>query len=150
MNSSASSSASSSDGRWDRSAIRAGGMVALVFAVPFSVAARLIAGDQTPEGGKATLVVLLPLCAAIGFLLGAGVAAWHQQRGTPLSHGIVTAAVSYIVPQAVLIVIKIARGGEVRWTGVIFNLTIMITMGVLGGLLGSSMRKHGARPRGQR
>jgi hypothetical protein len=109
-------------------------MVALVFAVPFSVAARLIAGDQTPEGGKATLVVLL----------------WHQQRGTPLSHGIVTAAVSYIVPQAVLIVIKIARGGEVRWTGVIFNLTIMITMGVLGGLLGSSMRKHGARPRGQR
>jgi hypothetical protein len=98
------SSASSSDGRWDRSAIRAGGMVALVFAVPFSVAA----------------------------------------------HGIVTAAVSYIVPQAVLIVIKIARGGEVRWTGQIFNLTIMFTMGVLGGLLGSSMRKHGARPRGQR
>jgi len=149
MNSSA-SSASSSDGRWDRSAIRAGGMVALVFAVPFSVAARLIAGDETPEGGKATLVVLLSLCAAIGFLLGAGVAAWHQRRGTPLSHGIVTAAVSYIVPQAVLIVIKIARGGEVRWTGVIFNLTIMITMGVLGGLLGSSMRKHGARPSGQR
>lgn len=144
------SSTTSNDGRWDRAAIRAGGMVALVFAVPFSVAARVIAGDETPEGGKATLVVLLSLCAAIGFLLGAGVSAWHQQRGTPLSHGIVTAAISYVVPQAILIILKIARGGEVRWTGVIFNLTIMITMGVLGGLLGSSMRKHGARPSGQR
>jgi hypothetical protein len=140
----------SNDRRWDRDAIRAGGMVALVFAVPLSVAARLIAGDETPEGGKATLVVLLSLGAALGFLLGAGVAAWHQRCGTPLSHGIVTAAVTYTAPQAVLIVVKLARGGDVRWTGVTFNLTVMITMGVLGGLLGSSMRKHGARPSGQR
>jgi len=145
-----SSSTPPNGGKWDRAAIRAGGMVSLVFAVPFSVAARLIAGDETPEGTKATLVVLLSLGAAIGFLLGSGVAAWHQQRGTPLSHGIATAALSYSIPQAILIVIKLARGGEVRWTGVIFNLTIMITMGVLGGLLGSSMRKHGARPSGQR
>ena len=136
--------------RWDLDAMRAGGSVALVFAVPLSVAARILAGDETPEGTKATLVVLLSLGAAVGFLLGSGVAAWHQQRGTPLSHGIMTAAVTYIVPQAVLIVIKLARGGDVRWTGVIFNLTLVISMGVLGGLLGSSMRKRGARPSGQR
>ena len=141
---------STSISRWDRAAIRAGASVALVFAVPLSVAARILAGDDRPEGGKATLVVLLSLGAAIGFLLGAGVAAWHQQRGTPLSHGIVTAAVTYVVPQAILVVVKLARGGEVRWTGVIFNLTVMISMGVLGGLLGSSMRKRGARPSGQR
>ncbi|MBM3828256.1 MAG: hypothetical protein FJW09_06390 [Actinobacteria bacterium] len=139
-----------STSRWDRAAIRAGASVALVFAVPLSVVARILAGDETPEGGTATLVVLLSLGAAIGFLLGAGVAAWHQQRGTPLSHGIVTAAVTYVVPQAILIVVKLARGGEVRWTGVIFNLTVMISMGVLGGLLGSSMRKRGARPSSQR
>jgi hypothetical protein len=136
--------------RWDLAAMRAGGSVALVFAVPLSVAARILAGDDTPEGTKATIVVLLSLGAAVGFLLGSGVAAWHQQRGTPLSHGIVTAAVTYIVPQAVLIVIKLARGGEVRWTGVIFNLTLIISVGVLGGMLGSSMRKRGARPSGQR
>jgi hypothetical protein len=136
--------------RWDLAAMRAGGSVALVFAVPLSVAARILAGDDTPEGTKATIVVLLSLGAAVGFLLGSGVAAWHQQRGTPLSHGIVTAAVTYIVPQAVLIVIKLARGGEVRWTGVIFNLTLVISVGVLGGMLGSSMRKRGARPSGQR
>ncbi len=136
--------------RWDLDAMRAGGSVALVFAVPLSVAARILAGDETPEGTKATLVVLLSLGAAVGFLLGSGVAAWHQQRGTPLSHGIMTAAVTYIVPQAVLIVIKLARGGDVRWTGVIFNLTLVISMGVLGGSLGSSMRKRGARPSGQR
>lgn len=136
--------------RWDLAAMRAGASVALVFAVPLSVAARILAGDETPEGGKATLVVLLSLGAAVGFLLGSGVAAWHQQRGTPLSHGIATAAVTYVVPQAILVVVKIARGGDVRWTGMIFNLTVMVSMGLLGGMLGSSMRKRGARPTGQR
>ncbi|MFM8563623.1 MAG: hypothetical protein ACKOCE_07025 [Acidimicrobiia bacterium] len=136
--------------RWDLAAMRAGASVALVFAVPLSVAARILAGDETPEGGKATVVVLLSLGAAVGFLLGSGVAAWHQRRGTPLSHGIATAAVTYIVPQAILVVVKVARGGDVRWTGVIFNLTVMVSMGVLGGMLGSSMRKRGARPTGQR
>ena len=138
------------ESRWDRAAIRAGASVALVFAVPFSVAARILAGDSTPEGGKATLVILLSLGAAVGFLLGAGVAAWHQERGTPLSHGIVTAAATYIAPQVVLIVVKLARGGDVRWTGVLFTLTVTLSMGVRGGFLGSSMRKRGARPTGRR
>jgi tryptophan 2,3-dioxygenase len=63
----------------------------LVFAVPFSIGARIFS-----DSGVA---VILSLCAAIGFLLGAAVAAWHQQRRTPLSHAIVTAALSYIIPQ---------------------------------------------------
>ncbi len=132
--------------RWDRRAIRAGGSVALVFAVPFSVAARLVAGDSTPEGGRAALAALLSFGAAVGFLLGAGVAAWHQTRRTPLSHGIVTAGITYVVPQAILIVVKIARGGDVRWSGVLFNLTVALAMGVFGGFLGSYLQDRGVRP----
>ncbi|MGA0820610.1 MAG: hypothetical protein ACO3Q5_08720, partial [Ilumatobacteraceae bacterium] len=137
-------------GRWDRRAIRAGGSVALVFAVPFSVAARLVAGDSTPDGGRAALAALLSFGAAVGFLLGAGVAAWHQSRRTPLSHGIVTAGVTYLIPQAVLIVIKLARGGDVRWSGVLFNLTVALAMGVFGGFLGAYLQDRGMRPTSRR
>jgi hypothetical protein len=83
-------------------------------------------------------------------LLGAAVAAWHQQRRTPLSHAIVTAALSYIIPQTVFIIIKLARGGEVRWLGVFFNLTVTLTVGVIGGFIGSTMQKNGAVPKGRR
>lgn len=140
----------STESRWDRPAIRAGALVSLVFAVPFSVAARLVAGDDGASGGRATVATLLALGAAVGFLLGAGVAAWHQERRTPLSHGILTAGVAYAIPQAILVVVKLTRGGDVRWSGVIFNLTVALAMGVFGGFLGSSMRSTGVLPGGRR
>lgn len=128
--------------RWDIAALRAGASVSLVFAVPFSVAARIFSDSG--------LAVVLSLCAAMGFLLGAAVAAWHQQRRTPLSHAIVTAALSYIIPQIIFIIVKLARGGEVRWLGVFFNLTVTLTVGVIGGFIGSIMQKNGVVPKGQR
>ena len=135
--------------RWDRAAIRAGASVALVFAVPFSIAGRLVAGDD-PEGGRATVASLLALLAALGFLIGGGVSAWHQRRGTPLSHGIVTASVTYAVPQAVLVVVKLIRGGDVSWSGLVFNFSIILLVGLFGGFLGSSLQRRGAVPRSLR
>ena len=132
----------STPSRWDISAIRAGASVALVFAVPFSIAARIFSDSA--------VAVILSLFAAVGFLLGAAVAAWHQQRRTPLSHAIITAALSYVVPQTVFVIVKLARGGEVRWLGVFFNLTVTLTVGVIGGFLGSTMQKSGAVAKGRR
>ena len=137
-----STSSGSIPSRWDTQAIISGASVALVFAVPFSIAARIFSDSG--------IAVILSLCAAIGFLLGAAVAAWHQQRRTPLSHAIVTAALSYIIPQTVFIIVKLARGGEVRWLGVFFNLTVTLTVGVIGGFIGSTMQKSGAVPKGRR
>ena len=137
-----STSSSSTPSRWDTQAIKSGATVALVFAVPFSITARIFSDSG--------IAVILSLCAAIGFLLGAAVAAWHQQRRTPLTHAIVTAALSYIIPQTVFIIVKLARGGEVRWLGVFFNLTVTLTVGVIGGFIGSTMQKTGATPRGRR
>lgn len=134
--------ASDATSRWDLPAIRAGASVALVFAVPLSIVARLVSGSG--------LAVLLSFAAALGFLLGAAVAAWHQQKRTPLSHALVTATSTYLAAQAVFIVIKLARGGDVAWSGVMFNLAITMTMGVFGGLLGSSMQRRGAYPQGRR
>ena len=137
-----STSSSSAPSRWDTQAIKSGATVALVFAVPFSITARVFSDSG--------IAVILSLCAAIGFLLGAAVAAWHQQRRTPLSHAIVTAALSYIIPQTIFVIVKLARGGEVRWLGVFFNLTVTLTVGVIGGFIGSAMQKTGAAPKGRR
>lgn len=128
--------------RWDVAAIRAGGSVALVFAVPLSILARAVSGSGA--------AVMLSFGAALGFLLGASVAAWHQDRGTPLSHGLVTTSGTYVAAQALFVVVKLQRSGDVNWSGVLFNLAITMTMGVFGGFLGSSLQRRGVLPQGRR
>jgi len=132
-----------SSSRWDRLAIRSGSSVALVFAVPFSIAARIFSDNSG-------LAVFLAFCAALGFLLGSAIAAWHQQRGTPLSHAMVTASATYIAAQTLFIVVKLVRGAEVHWIAVLFNFTITLTVSVLGGCSSSMMQRRGVLPQGRR
>lgn len=127
--------------RWDTDAIRAGALVSLVFAVPFSIAAR-IAGDDDNSG----LATGLVLGAIVGFTLGAGCAAWIQRRGTPLSHGMVTAGGTYLATQAVFIVVKLVRSDTVNWFSVFFNLSFVLVAGVIGGLLGQRLQASGFEP----
>jgi hypothetical protein len=128
--------------KWDWDAIRAGGAVALVFAVPFSIGARW-AADRTDPG---SLPVWLSLGAVLGFVLGAGCAAWVQRVGTPLSHGIVTAVGTYLAAQAVFAVIRLLRGDGVHWFAIFFNLTVVLGAGLVGGLLGQKLRSRGLVP----
>lgn len=130
------------EGRWDLPAIRAGASVALVFAVPFSIAARIASGSS--------IAILLVFLATVGFLLGSAVAAWHQQRGTPLSHAVVTASGAYAIPQSIFIVVKLLRGGDVTWSGVILNMLVAVSAGAIGGILGSSLQAKGVYPQGRR
>ena len=127
--------------RWDWAAIRAGAAVALVFAVPLAVGAR-IAADRDDDG----VAVALSIGATLGFLVGAGCAAWVQRVGYPLSHGLVTAGGTYLVAQAAFITVRLARGEEVRWFGVAFTLTFVLFAGLLGGLLGQRLRSSGFEP----
>jgi uncharacterized membrane protein YfcA len=129
-------------GRWDWDAIRAGGSVALVFAVPFSVAARWAADSRDDSG----LAVWLSLGAVLGFVLGAGCAAWVQRTGTPLSHGLVTALGTYLAAQAVFAVVRLVRGQDVRWFAIMFNLAVVLGAGLVGGLLGQKLRSRGVLP----
>jgi hypothetical protein len=129
-------------GRWDWDAIRAGGSVALLFAVPFSIAARW-AADRSHPG---SLPVWLSLGAVLGFVLGAGCAAWVQRTGTPLTHGIVTAVGTYVAAQAVFAIIRLLRGEDVRWFAIMFNLAVVLGAGLVGGLLGAKVRTKGFQP----
>ena len=127
--------------RWDLDALRAGGMVALVFAVPFSIGAKWASGrDDT------ALAVWLSIGAVLGFVLGAGCAAWVQRRDLPLTHGLATAIGTYTLAQLVFITIRLARGSDVRWFAALFNLSVVAAAGLIGGLLGKRLRDRGFRP----
>ena len=89
-------------------------------------------------------------CAVVGFVIGAGCAAWVQRVDAPLTHGVVTAAGTYVVAQAVFVAIRLARGLDVQWFGVVFNLTVVTFAGVLGGFLGQRLRAAGVRARVER
>ena len=130
----------------DWSALRSGGSVALVFAVPFSIAARVVADSDNNSG----LASLLSLAALVGFVLGAGVAAWAQRLRLPLKHGIICAVGTYVVAQAVFIVIRAIRGSEVRWLAALFNLTAVAVAGLIGGGLGSALQRRGFYPSSSR
>jgi uncharacterized membrane protein YfcA len=117
-------------------------MVALVFAVPFSVGSRWAA-----DRDDSTLATLLVIGAVLGFVLGAGCAAWVQRVGLPLSHGIVAAVGTYLVAQAVFVVVRLARGDEVRWFALLFNLSVTVGAGLVGGVLGERLQAKGFRPR---
>ena len=131
--------------RWDIPAIRAGALVSLVFAVPFSIGARVAA-----DGDHSGLAVGLVLGALAGFVLGAGCAAWIQRRGTPLSHGMVTAGGTYLAAQAVFVVIRLIRSDDVSWFALLFNLSFVLVAGVVGGVLGQRLQASGCVPSGTR
>lgn len=131
-------------GRWDTQAIKAGASVALVFAVPFSIAARWAADSRDDP----SLATWLTLFAIGGFVLGAGVAAWVQRVNLPYSHALAAAIGTYVAAQAVFILIKLIRASEVNWFAALFNLSVVMGAGLVGGVLGQRLRSKGLRPTG--
>lgn len=130
--------------RWDVDALRAGALVALVFAVPFSIGARWAADRQDDS----SLALWLSLGAVLGFVLGAGCAAWVQRCDFPLSHGLVTAIGTYVGAQAVFIAFRLLRGADVSWFAALFNLSMVAGAGLVGGMIGKRLRAKGFRPSG--
>ncbi len=129
--------------RWDGQAIREGASVAVLFAVPFTIIARL-AFDDSDKSGWASV---LGLASFLGFVLGAGVAAWRQQRGAPLSHGVITATGVFVVVQIIFAVIRVAGGNSLHVGKIIVSLSLTALAGLLGGLLGGFLQREGTAPR---
>ena len=131
--------------RWDTAAFRAGASVSLVFAVPAAVIARLVADSAGPG-----IIPLLYLVFIGGFIVGGGCAAWVQRVGMPLMHGLVAAGATYAAAQAVLIVVELLTGDSVDWFNVIFQLTVVLGAGLIGGFLGGRLRARGMVPSHER
>ena len=128
----------SREGRWDVDAIKAGAGVCAVFAVPLQVLALLF-----DDSGVATL---LRLGALLGFLLGAGIAAWVQQRGLPLAHGLVTALGAFVVVQTAFVIGRAVVGNDLRLSAFIANLPLVAGAGLFGGFLGQWLQSRGMVP----
>ena len=131
-----------SGSRWDRDALRAGAMVCLVFAIPFSLGARWAADSR----GDAALATWLSVGAVCGFVLGAGCAAWVQRVDLPLSHALVAALGTYVGAQAVFIAVRILRSADVNWFAALFNLSVVTGAALVGGSLGRRLRSKGFLP----
>lgn len=127
-------------GRWDGAALRAGASVSLLLAVPLTIVAGVVDPDSS------ALRALFFFGAMLGFVIGAGCAAWVQRSGTPISHALVTASGTYLAAQAVFVSIRLLRGDEVNWFGVFFTLTLVLGAGLIGGLLGSRLQAKGFTP----
>lgn len=129
------------DAKWDTEALKAGVSVTVAFGAPFFVVASLIGRTHGSVG------LLLVLVGLIGFVLGAGVAAWRQRCRAPLSHGIVTSAGTYIVVQGVFLIIRLIRGSDISVITIVFTLTVTVFAGMIGGLIGIRLQKNGFEPR---
>jgi hypothetical protein len=136
--------ATTSPGRWDAAAIRAGIGVCLILAIPLSLIASVLDSDS------AGLNAFFFFGAMFGFILGAGCAAWVQRRGTPMSHGVVTTVIAYVGAQSVFLVVRLVRGADVNWFGLLFTLSLVVLAGVFGGMLGSQLQARGFVPSSQR
>ena len=129
--------------RLDLRALYEGGVIAAVIAVPAGGVGRILA-DRSDQPGWVLILVVLVLA---GLVLGAGVAAWRQDRGLPLAHGIVTAVGVFVIVQAVGVVVRLSRGDGVSWSRVASSLLLSLMAGTVGGLLGSFVLSHGGPSR---
>jgi hypothetical protein len=46
----------------------------------------------------------------------------------------------------VFVLIRLVRGNEVRWFALLFNLSVTVGAGLVGGILGERLRAKGFRP----
>lgn len=131
------------DAKWDVEALKAGASVTVVFAAPFLIAARLVADNDANSPYALPLILI----AIVGFVLGGGVAAWRQRCRSPLSHGIVTSAGTFVVVQGIFVIVKLIRGSDVHWFSIFFTLTVTVFAGMIGGLIGIRLQRNGFEPR---
>ena len=129
----------------DFAALRQGGVIALVIGAPCAIGSSVIASGNSSDNSS-PLVALLWLGAVAGFVLGAGVAAWVQRKGTPLTHGVVCAGGTYLAVQVVFSIIRLSRGRDVSWLGLFFTFTVVLFAGVIGGVLGGMLQRKGFVP----
>jgi hypothetical protein len=135
--------------RFDLVAVRRGGFVCVVFAVPPTVLGRVLA-DGDGSSGWAPLLLFVTLS---GFVLGGGVAAWHQRRGMPMAHGVITTGIVFVALQVAFLGVRATFGDSddpIRWGRIVVALSIALAGGLVGGLLGGYLERNGLVPQARR
>ena len=129
--------------RLDPKALKEGALVAAVVAVPAGVVGRVLS-DRPDQPDWLWVLVVVVLA---GLVAGAAVAASRQDRGFPLTHGVVTAVGVFVAVQTVGILIRLLRGDPISWSRVTSSLLLSLMAGMAGGLLGSALLSQRAARR---
>ena len=130
--------------QYDPIALKQGASVTLLFAVPPTLIARFIIDNSESSSGWAPLLSLL---AIFGFILGSGVAAWHQTVGRPLVHGLIAGTGVFLSVQSIFLLVRVATAGEVRIGRIATAFSLSLVASCIGGVLGSFLQNSGAKPR---
>ena len=126
----------------DRDAVVRGALVAGVVAVPVGALATILADRDDPPDWLGWLVLVV----LIGLAFGAALAAWSQQRGTPLAHGLVVAVGVFAVIQVFGVVRRTIGGDPVSWARIASSALLAAMAGLLGGLLGGRTARTAPPP----
>jgi H+/Cl- antiporter ClcA len=129
--------------RLDPRALREGALVAAAVAVPAGVVGRVLS-DRPDQPDWLWVLVVVVLA---GLVAGAAVAASHQDRGFPLTHGVVTAVGVFVAVQTVGILIRLVRDDSISWSRVTSSLLLSLMAGLVGGLVGSALLSQRAARR---
>ena len=129
--------------RLDPRALCQGALVAVVIAVPAGVVGRVLSDRPNQPDWLWVLVVIV----LAGLVAGAAVAASRQDRGFPLTHGVVTAVGVFVVVQVVGILIRLLRSDSISWSRVTSSLLLSLMAGMVGGLVGSALLSQRAARR---
>ncbi len=114
----------------DWRAVWAGAVAALILAIPVGIISAIVVDDNSGPGVSVFYVLLIIAMLAGGFVAGS------KRPDAPLTHGALAAAVAYVVSQAITLMIKAARGSELRSPAVyVFNLLLMASIGIVGGFI---------------
>jgi len=112
----------------DWRSVGAGAIAALVFVLP-AAAVSAIAVENGSTSAPALLVITMGMLAG-GFVAGS------KRPDAPLTHGAVAAATAYVAAQVLTLLIKVAKGSDLRSPLVyVFNLLLMASIGVVGGFI---------------
>jgi putative membrane protein (TIGR04086 family) len=114
----------------DWRAVGAGAVAALVLAIPAGVISAIVVDDESSNAVFVFYAVII-----LGMLAG-GFVAGSKRPDAPLTHGALAAATAYVVAQAITLIVKAASDSDLRSPAVyVFNLLLMASIGVVGGLL---------------
>jgi putative membrane protein (TIGR04086 family) len=120
----------------DVRSVGAGAIAALLFALPAGIVSAIAVEDDSTNA-PAVLVIIIGMLAG-GFVAGS------KRPDAPLTHGALAAATAYVAAQAITLLIKAAKGSDLRSPVVyVFNLLLMASIGVVGGFI-AERRNAGA------
>jgi len=114
----------------DWKAVGAGVLAALVLALPAGLIGAVVVTDESNNGVFVFFLVIMA-----GMLIG-GFVAGSKRPDSPLTHGAVAAVIAYAAAQTVTVIVRLLGDNKLRSPVVyVFNLLLMASIGVVGGLI---------------